>query len=86
MFTVVCVYSLTDFMLTCACLLRLWTAAAKLSGSSEPLCIRSRPHPGHGTHVALQPHHAHAERAAPHTALISGGHRGPDGVVPRELA
>lgn len=86
MFTVVCVNAITNFVLTWACLLRLWTAAAELSGSSEPLCIRSRPHTGHGTHVALQPYHAHAERTAPHIALISGGHRGPDGVVPRELA
>lgn len=36
--------------------------------------------------MALQPDHAHAAGTSPHPALLAGGHRGPDGVVQRELA
>lgn len=36
--------------------------------------------------MALQQDHAHAAGAASHAALLSGGHRGPDGVVQGELA
>lgn len=65
---------------------RFWSAAAQFGGCPDPLSVRPGSHPCHYSHVALQPDHAHAAWAPPHPALLSGGHRGPDGLVQRELA
>lgn len=62
-------------------------AAARLGGGPASLGgVRPGPHPGHGADVALQPHHAHAAGASPDAAVVSGGDRGPDGLVQGELA
>lgn len=65
---------------------RFRAAAAKLGW--EPVALRFGPgtDPSHGSHVALQPDHAHAARTAPHTPLFSRGDRGSDGLVPGKLA
>lgn len=41
-----------------------------------------RPYQGDSSHVEVQQNHAHAAGPAPHHPLLTGGHRGPDGLVP----
>lgn len=65
---------------------RLGAAAAELGWQPVALRLRPRAHQGHRAHVALQQDHAHAAGTAPDAPVLSGGHRGPDGLVQGELA